>query len=234
MTNRSKQVLVALTSAASAAILTLHHPFGGPGASLPSAASRRRPPRHERDLAGAERGQLRFRGTRKQAGDGPSARARASRPEHRGSDLLWRDPSGAGRCARRSGRGAGQPGGGRRRSDSVQARGRREEEREPGRIGLSAIRKSSATFRVCRAPRTCPTRSRSFRARRRSSLRMNTRKRSGTYIWKIPVRRPADSWMGQSVGHWEGDTFVVEAKSFLDQTWFDRAGKLPQRRAKGH
>jgi hypothetical protein len=33
-----------------------------------------------------------------------------------------------------------------------------------------------------------------------------------------------DSWMGQSVGHWEGDTFVVVSNGFNDQTWFDRAG----------
>ena len=33
-----------------------------------------------------------------------------------------------------------------------------------------------------------------------------------------------DSWMGQSVGHWEGDTFVVEATGFIGQAWFDRAG----------
>ena len=33
-----------------------------------------------------------------------------------------------------------------------------------------------------------------------------------------------DSWMGQSVGHWEGDTFVVVATGFTDQSWFDRAG----------
>ena len=33
-----------------------------------------------------------------------------------------------------------------------------------------------------------------------------------------------DSWMGQSVGRWEGDTFVVESNGFNDQTWFDRAG----------
>lgn len=33
-----------------------------------------------------------------------------------------------------------------------------------------------------------------------------------------------DSWMGQSVGHWEGDTFVAEGSGFNDQTWFDRAG----------
>ena len=33
-----------------------------------------------------------------------------------------------------------------------------------------------------------------------------------------------DSWMGQSFGQWEGDTFVVEVTGFNDQTWFDRAG----------
>ena len=33
-----------------------------------------------------------------------------------------------------------------------------------------------------------------------------------------------DSWMGQSFGRWEGDTFVVEVTGFNDQTWFDRAG----------
>ena len=33
-----------------------------------------------------------------------------------------------------------------------------------------------------------------------------------------------DSWMGQSVGHWEGDTFVVEANGFNGQAWLDRAG----------
>jgi hypothetical protein len=33
-----------------------------------------------------------------------------------------------------------------------------------------------------------------------------------------------DSWMGQSVGRWEGDTFVVTSSGFNDQSWFDRAG----------
>jgi len=37
-------------------------------------------------------------------------------------------------------------------------------------------------------------------------------------------KAPADSWMGWSNGHWEGDTLVVESDSFNDQTWFDRAG----------
>jgi hypothetical protein len=35
---------------------------------------------------------------------------------------------------------------------------------------------------------------------------------------------PVDSWMGQSVGHWEGDTLVVEVTGQNDQTWFDRSG----------
>jgi hypothetical protein len=33
-----------------------------------------------------------------------------------------------------------------------------------------------------------------------------------------------DSWMGQSVGRWEGDVFVVDVSGFNDQSWFDRAG----------
>ncbi len=33
-----------------------------------------------------------------------------------------------------------------------------------------------------------------------------------------------DSWMGQSVGQWEGDVFVVEVTGLIEQTWFDRAG----------
>jgi len=43
---------------------------------------------------------------------------------------------------------------------------------------------------------------------------------------KDPGPAPIDSWMGQSVGHWEGDTFVVEASGFNDSTWFDRAGNF--------
>ncbi len=33
-----------------------------------------------------------------------------------------------------------------------------------------------------------------------------------------------DSWMGQSVGRWEGDTLVVEVSGLGDQTWLDRSG----------
>jgi hypothetical protein len=41
---------------------------------------------------------------------------------------------------------------------------------------------------------------------------------------KNPGPAPADSWMGWSVGHWDGDTLVVDVTSQNDQTWFDRAG----------
>jgi hypothetical protein len=43
------------------------------------------------------------------------------------------------------------------------------------------------------------------------------------YMDKAPPS-PADTWMGHSVGHWQGDTLVVDVTSFNDQTWFDRAG----------
>jgi hypothetical protein len=36
----------------------------------------------------------------------------------------------------------------------------------------------------------------------------------------------ADSWMGQSVGHWEGETLVVNVTDMNDSTWFDRAGNF--------
>jgi hypothetical protein len=39
-----------------------------------------------------------------------------------------------------------------------------------------------------------------------------------------PGPAPTDSWMGWSVGHWEGDTWVVDVTGQVDQTWFDRAG----------
>ena len=40
----------------------------------------------------------------------------------------------------------------------------------------------------------------------------------------IPQAAPADSWMGWSHGHFEGDVLVVDSRGFVPYTWFDRAG----------
>jgi hypothetical protein len=43
---------------------------------------------------------------------------------------------------------------------------------------------------------------------------------------KTPKEALLDAWMGTSNGRWEGDTLVIDAKGFNDQTWFDRAGNF--------
>ena len=35
-----------------------------------------------------------------------------------------------------------------------------------------------------------------------------------------------NTWMGDSVGHWDGDTLVVDANGFNDQTWLDMSGNF--------
>jgi hypothetical protein len=41
-----------------------------------------------------------------------------------------------------------------------------------------------------------------------------------------PGPPPVDSWMGQSVGRWDGDTLVVESTGFNGRAWLDRAGNF--------
>ena len=43
---------------------------------------------------------------------------------------------------------------------------------------------------------------------------------------KDPGPAPVDSWMGQSVGRWDGDTLVIDVSGFNDQSWLDRAGNF--------
>lgn len=39
-----------------------------------------------------------------------------------------------------------------------------------------------------------------------------------------PTEKDQQFWLGDSRGHWEGDTLVVDVTDFNDRTWFDRAG----------
>ena len=43
---------------------------------------------------------------------------------------------------------------------------------------------------------------------------------------KDPGPAPVDSWMGQSVGKWEGETLVIDVTGFNDGSWFDRSGNF--------
>src|SRR5439155_18924161 len=41
---------------------------------------------------------------------------------------------------------------------------------------------------------------------------------------EAPTKPPAESWMGWSNGHWEGETLVVDVTDQNADTWFDHAG----------
>jgi len=45
-------------------------------------------------------------------------------------------------------------------------------------------------------------------------------------LFTDPGPAPVDSWMGQSVAKWDGDTLVVTVTGFNDSTWLDRAGNF--------
>ena len=49
---------------------------------------------------------------------------------------------------------------------------------------------------------------------------------AGRTIHLDEVNLGVPSWMGHSVGRWEGDTLVVEVTDLIDQTWFDRSGNF--------
>jgi len=39
-------------------------------------------------------------------------------------------------------------------------------------------------------------------------------------------KSPAPSWMGWSIGRWDGDTLVIDVTDQMEETWFDRAGNF--------
>lgn len=47
-----------------------------------------------------------------------------------------------------------------------------------------------------------------------------------------PGEAPVDSWMGQSYGYWDGDTFVIEVTGQNGSSWLDRAGNYYSASAK--
>ena len=53
----------------------------------------------------------------------------------------------------------------------------------------------------------------------------------GAHVWRAiytdgrpHLKDPNPSFLGDSVGHWEGDTLVVDAIGFNDRTWLDQDG----------
>jgi hypothetical protein len=51
----------------------------------------------------------------------------------------------------------------------------------------------------------------------------NSRRQIYTDGRKLPVD-PNPAWMGYSIGHWEGDTLVVDSAGFTDNVWIDAVG----------
>ena len=41
-----------------------------------------------------------------------------------------------------------------------------------------------------------------------------------------PGEAPVDSWMGQSWGYWEDNSFIIKTNGFNGQTWLDRSGNF--------
>jgi hypothetical protein len=72
----------------------------------------------------------------------------------------------------------------------------------------------SATYRVMQSPTIVALLYESGTGRYRQ-IHMDGR--------KLP-KDPNPTWLGYSVGRWEGDTLVVESAGFNDRTWLDRAG----------
>jgi hypothetical protein len=49
---------------------------------------------------------------------------------------------------------------------------------------------------------------------------------------KDPGQAPTDSWMGQSVGRWDGEAFVIETTGLNGMAWLDRSGNFTSENVK--
>ena len=54
----------------------------------------------------------------------------------------------------------------------------------------------------------------------------------GAHVWRQVwmdardhPKDPNPDWLGHSIGHWDGDTLVVDTVGFNDRTWLDDAGR---------
>lgn len=46
------------------------------------------------------------------------------------------------------------------------------------------------------------------------------------YINRPDFEAPVPSWMGHSLGHWEGDTLVIDVTEQMPDSWLDRSGNF--------
>jgi hypothetical protein len=49
-----------------------------------------------------------------------------------------------------------------------------------------------------------------------------------------PERVKQETWKGDPVGHWEGDTLVIDAVGFTDESWLHKNGIFPRLQAPRH
>ena len=191
------------------------HAVGRPDAGgLSCAANGRRQAGSERHLAGAERRELRHRGAHGASRDGAAAG-----PVRPGA-------GGAGARARRGRRGAAGHGRRRRRRDSRTSRKRSPRRKENQENWLERDPEIKCYLPGVPRANYMPY---PFQILQSQSAIFFAYEYAGAvrniYL-KDPGPAPVDSWMGQSVGRWEGDTLVIEATGFNDSTWFDRAGNF--------
>ena len=210
-------VIIAVVAAAGGALIaTWATPLVGSGAGRLSRAARGgRPSGSERHLAGDERSANYDIQTHM------ARPALALRPGPYGPV-----PAAAGARARRGRLGAAGHGHRRRRRDSVQAGGARARRKKNQENWLT--RDPEIKCYLPGVPRATympypfqilPEHEAIFFAYEYAGASRNV------YL-KDPGPAPVDSWMGQSVGKWEGETLVIDVTGFNDQTWFDRAGNF--------